>query len=206
MTQTTALKHQNTLIDLVNAHINTCYSFLDTVNKGNTNIAEMTASMAAIRDHVSHRQRPALREQTKKDQLAGWAAEAADFLRNHVPIVRKNQIVWRDNEGQLHTLFFTWYDDSVCVRMSLDHFTGYVFAAEAKQLGMKEWNLRGYTGVVPNQTTRLEMTTLPAEMSKALVWALGCVGESPCEWVKFGERNIWTVGANAAYRQSIGKK
>lgn len=201
---TTTLKHQTKLITLIDRHIATCTAFRDTVSEGNTDISDMTASMAAIRDHVSHRQRPAVAAAQRAAQLVGWTNEAADVLRGqgNDPVVRKNQIVWRDNAGHLHTIVFGWYDDSQCVRMHYDHHTGSVFAAEARRLELKEYNLRGYTSVVPPHTSRLELTTLPAEMSKVIVWALsGRVGDSPCEWVKYGDRNIWTTEAVTTYRQ-----
>lgn len=204
MTQTTTLKHQTKLITLIDRHIATCITFRDTVSRGNTNISEVTASMAAIRDHVSHRQRPAIAAAQRTAQLEQWTAEAADVLRGqgNDPVVRKNQIVWRDDAGRLHTIVFGWYDDSQCVRMHYDHHTGSVFAAEARRLELKEYNLRGYTSVAPNITSRLELTTLPAEMSKVIAWALSVRGgDSPCEWVKYGDRNIWTTAAVTTYRQ-----
>ena len=222
MTQTT-LKHQTKLITLIDRHIATCTAFRDTVSEGNTDISEMTASMATIRDHISHRQRPALTALQLAAQLEQWTAEAADMLRSQgqSPIVRRNQIVWRDDAGQLHTIVFDWYDNSPCVRMHYDHYTGSVFAAEARRLGLGDYNLRGYTSVAPSHTSRLELTTLPAEMSKVIVWVLsGRGGDSPCEWVSSlastappprhrhptaspspRYRNIWTTAAVTTYLQ-----
>lgn len=204
MTQTTTLKHQTKLITLLDRHIATCTAFRDTISEGNTDISAMTASMSQIRDHISHRQRPTIAAVQRTAQLEQWTAEAADMLRSQgqSPIVRRNQIVWRDDAGQLHTIVFDWYDNSQCVRMHYDHYTGSVFAAEAQRLGLKEYNLRGYTSVVPPHTSRLELTTLPAEMSRVIVWALsGRGGDSPCEWVKYGDRNIWTTAAVTTYQQ-----
>lgn len=224
MTQTTTMKHQTKLITLIDRHIATCTTFRDTVSRGNTDISEMTASMAAIRDHISHRQRPATAAAQRTAQLEQWTAEAADMLRSQgqSPIVRRNQIVWRDDaDGQLHTIVFDWYDNSPCVRMHYDHYTGSVFAAEARRLGLGDYNLRGYTPVAPSHTSRLELTTLPAEMSKVIVWVLsGRGGDSPCEWVSSlastappprhshptaspspRYRNIWTTAAVTTYLQ-----
>ncbi len=202
MTRTT-LKHQTKLITLLDRHISTCTAFRDTISEGNTDISAMTASMSQIRDHISHRQRPAAIEGQRAAELQRWTTEAADMLRGqgNDPVVRKNQIVWRDSAGQLHTIVFGWYDGSQCVRMHYDHYTGSVFAAEARRLELKEYNLRGYTSVAPNPTSRLEVTTLPAEMSKVIVWALSGRGDdAPYEWVKYGDRNIWTATAVTAYR------
>lgn len=200
---TTTLKHQTKLITLIDRHIATCTAFRDTVSEGNTDISDMTASMAAIRDHVSHRQRPAAIEGQRAAQLVGWTNEAADVLRGqgNDPVVRKNQIVWRDNAGHLHTIVFDWYADSQCVRMYYDHYTGSVFAAEARKLGMKEYNLRGYTSVAPNTTSRLELTALACQMSKVIVWVLsGRVGEPPCAFDGGWDDNMWTVSAVTTYR------
>lgn len=201
MTRTT-LKHQTKLITLLDRHIATCTAFRDTISEGNTDISAMTASMSQIRDHISHRQRPAAVEKLRAAQLIDWTAEAADWLRGQGidPVVRKNQIVWRDDAGHLHTIVFDWYPDSPCVRMYYDHYTGYVFAAEARRLGLAEYNLRGYTSVAPHPPG-IELTTLPAEMSKVIVWALsGRGGDAPCEWDKYGDRNIWSTAAVTAYR------
>lgn len=147
------------------------------------------------------------------ESLATWTAEAAAVLRDQGrdPVAcghHKNKLAWRDAEGHTHTLVFDWYDKkSRCVRMYLDHFTEGVNKTKAIQLGISPYNLTGYTAVRPHIPNRLEVTTLPGEMSKALVWALsGRVGESPYEWVGFGNINIMTVAADTAYKAVWAKK
>lgn len=144
--------------------------------------------------------------------LANWTAAAIEVLRSqgHDPIGvghHRNQLAWRDADGQTHTLVFDWYDKkSRCVRMYLDHYTVTVSKAKAKLLGLSHY-IDADTSVPPHSPNRLEVTTLPAEMSKALVWALsGRVGVSPYVWVKFGEINIHTQAAVEAYRAAWPKK
>lgn len=146
-------------------------------------------------------------EVEEEGNLQSWTAEAADCLRlqGFEPVnigKHKNKLAWVDADGSTHTLVFEWYDKkSRCVRMYLDHYSEFVSVAKAKQLGLTDTTIRPH---VPN---RLEMTTLPAEMSKALVWGLsGRVGESPYVWVKFGEINIHTVAADTAYKAVWAKK
>lgn len=147
------------------------------------------------------------------ESLATWTIEAAAVLRSqgHDPISvghHRNKLAWRDADGHTHTLVFDWYDKkSRCVRMYLDHYTEGVSKDKAMLLGISPYNLTGYTAVPPHVPSRLEMTTLPNEMSKALVWALaGRVGESPYEWVGFGNINIMTVAADTAYKAAWAKK
>jgi hypothetical protein len=153
-------------------------------------------------------------EVEEEGNLQSWTAEAAERLRlqGYEPIgigKHKNKLAWMDADGNTHTLVFEWYDKkSRCVRMYLDHYTESVSVAKAKQINMPfSSSYDGHTSVRPHIPNRLEMTTQPAEMSKALVWALsGRVGESPYVWVKFGEINIHTDAADAAYKAAWPKK
>lgn len=213
----TTRKHQETLIALIDRHITACNTFRDTVMVGNTDISKMTAAMSAIRDHVTHKQRPA-QKQAELDRLATVAADML-ITQNYAPCLRRNEVVWGSQQNgsplgaatsnpYMHTLIFTYYPDSPCVRLSLDYSVAFVTARQARVLGLNEYNMRGYTTVKPYAQKPLELTTLPEEMTpEVIAWALGerSAGDCPIalEQSFGGGNNIWSAAAVAAYKASL---
>lgn len=200
----TTRKHQETLIALIDRHVTECNTFRDTVLVGNTDISKMTATMSAIREHVTHKQRPA-QKQAELDRLAMLAADML-IAQRYAPCQRRNEVVWASQQpATMHTLIFTYYPDSPCVRLSLDYSMAFVTARQARALGLNEYNMRGYTTVKP-QGNPLELTVLPEEMTTAVIaWALDRKGDCPIalEQSFGGGNNIWSAAAATAYKATL---